>query len=248
MLLSGALAWLLGLISALNVYVLSLDGNWDNWSWPIVLTALITSFTQGLKDLAAFLARPPEQTKQTATQPEVVTQTQVTTQSERVPDIQADKNAIDLALLKAEIKREEGEVLEVYLDHLGNPTLGIGHLIIESDPEHGMPVGTPVAQDRVNALFANDVANAIDDAERLVDDFESMPQTAKHVLIQMVFQMGYTGVKKFKQTRRYFNARNWRLAASEMLDSDWYRRDTPTRALRLSSRIESLAGPEIQLG
>ena len=41
-----------------------------------------------------------------------------------------------------EIKRDEGVKYEVYLDHLGLPTCGIGHLIKEDDPEHGLEVGT----------------------------------------------------------------------------------------------------------
>lgn len=154
---------------------------------------------------------------------------------------------IDLARLKAEIKAEEGVVFEVYLDHKGNPTLGIGHLILESDPEYGKPVGTKVSKQRVYDLFSNDVANAIGDAQKLVDEFESLPLIAKHVLVQMAFQMGYSSVKGFKQTRRYFNSRQWRLAADEMLDSDWYREDTPARALRLSNKIKSLSGPDIGL-
>ena len=46
--------------------------------------------------------------------------------------------------LMAEIKRHEGEVLEVYEDSLGYLTFGVGHLIKDSDDEHGQPVGTPV--------------------------------------------------------------------------------------------------------
>ena len=41
-----------------------------------------------------------------------------------------------------EIKADEGVVHEVYLDHLGLPTVGVGHLIREDDPENGLVVGT----------------------------------------------------------------------------------------------------------
>ena len=43
-----------------------------------------------------------------------------------------------------EIKADEGVVHEVYLDHLGLPTVGVGHLIREDDPEHGLAVCTQV--------------------------------------------------------------------------------------------------------
>ena len=52
----------------------------------------------------------------------------------------------DLGSTKKEIKEDEGVVNGIYLNHLGNPTFGVGHLIRESDPEHGLAVGTPVSE------------------------------------------------------------------------------------------------------
>ena len=37
--------------------------------------------------------------------------------------------------LYEEIKADEGEVLEVYKDHLGYDTIGIGHLVTAEDEE-----------------------------------------------------------------------------------------------------------------
>ena len=39
-------------------------------------------------------------------------------------------------MLKEQIKRHEGEVLEVYADSLGFRTLGVGHLIKRDDHEY----------------------------------------------------------------------------------------------------------------
>jgi len=41
-----------------------------------------------------------------------------------------------------QLKIDEGVVNEIYKDHLGYPTFGVGHLVLESDPEHGQEVGT----------------------------------------------------------------------------------------------------------
>ena len=46
---------------------------------------------------------------------------------------------MNIEKLKEQIKRHEGEVLEVYADSLGYLTLGVGHLIQPNDPEHGQP-------------------------------------------------------------------------------------------------------------
>ena len=41
-----------------------------------------------------------------------------------------------------QLKIDEGVVYDIYLDHLGYPTFGVGHLIRESDEEFGRGVGT----------------------------------------------------------------------------------------------------------
>ena len=38
--------------------------------------------------------------------------------------------------LREELAEDEGCKFEIYLDHLGLPTFGIGHLVVEGDPEH----------------------------------------------------------------------------------------------------------------
>ena len=47
--------------------------------------------------------------------------------------------------LREQLKIDEGCVYEIYNDHLGYATFGIGHLIRESDPEHGWKVGAEVS-------------------------------------------------------------------------------------------------------
>ena len=51
---------------------------------------------------------------------------------------------MNIEQLREELKVDEGVKYEIYLDHLGLPTCGIGHLITDQDPEHGLEVGTKV--------------------------------------------------------------------------------------------------------
>jgi GH24 family phage-related lysozyme (muramidase) len=60
--------------------------------------------------------------------------------------------------LREELAEDEGCKFEIYLDHLGLPTYGIGHLVVEGDPEYGQPVGTPVDEERVRQVFNLDIA------------------------------------------------------------------------------------------
>ena len=52
------------------------------------------------------------------------------------------RNKLDRNNVFEQLKIDEGVVNEIYLDHLGYPTFGVGHLVLESDPEHGQEVGT----------------------------------------------------------------------------------------------------------
>ena len=54
--------------------------------------------------------------------------------------------------LKQEIIADEGMVKHIYKDHLGYPTFGVGHLILESDPEYGKPDKTKVSEERIQSV------------------------------------------------------------------------------------------------
>ena len=55
--------------------------------------------------------------------------------------------------LLEQLKIDEGVKYEVYLDHLGLATCGIGHLILETDEEYKLEVGDEVSEERVIELF-----------------------------------------------------------------------------------------------
>ena len=59
------------------------------------------------------------------------------------------------------------------------------------------------------------------------------------VLTEMIYQMGYTGVSKFKNTLNYMNNGQWELASDEMLNSNWAIQ-TPKRAKDLAKIIKNI--------
>ena len=147
---------------------------------------------------------------------------------------------MNLDKLREEIKYDEGSVNKIYLDHLGYPTFGIGHLVLDTDPEHGQPVGTAVSNDRVIEAFESDLVGVMSDCERLYPDFGDLPEEAQQVIANMMFNMGRPRLSKFKGMKRGVDARDWNIAADEMIDSRWYRQVT-NRADRLVQRIRALA-------
>ena len=142
--------------------------------------------------------------------------------------------------LREELAEDEGCKFEIYLDHLGLPTFGIGALIKEYDPEHGQPVGTPVSEDRVRQRFNLDIAVTIEDCQVLYDDFNDLPEEAQLVIANMMFNMGRPRLSKFKGMKAGVDARDWERAADEMVDSRWHDQ-VPNRAKRLVKRIRDLA-------
>ena len=141
--------------------------------------------------------------------------------------------------LREEIEYDEGVVYEVYLDHLGLPTFGIGHLVRDSDPEHGADVGTPVSKERVIEVFNQDMITVVEDCHKLYPDFPSLPEEVKRIIANMMFNMGYSRLKKFRKMRSAITNRDWNEAAVQMKDSLWARQ-VPNRANRLIERMKAL--------
>ena len=147
---------------------------------------------------------------------------------------------MNIEKLREQLEIDEGVKYEIYNDHLGYPTFGVGHLVIESDPEYGMDIGTPVSESRVIEAFEQDCENVLRDCNILYEDFASLPEEAQQVIANMMFNMGRPRLSKFKGMKRGVDARDWNAAADEMVDSAWYRQVT-NRADRLVERIRALA-------
>lgn len=141
--------------------------------------------------------------------------------------------------LRIELAEDEGCKYEIYLDHLGLPTCGIGHLITSEDPESSMGVGTPISEDRVQALFRRDVVVTIEDCQRMFDNWKDLPEEVQLICANMMFNMGYSRMSKFKNFRSAVENRNWNKAADEMVDSKWYDQVT-NRAKRLVARMKAV--------
>lgn len=136
--------------------------------------------------------------------------------------------------LKSRIKKHEGFLSKVYLDSLGKATIGYGHLLTEEDD---FVEGVIYDKDILEALFEKDFNRAVQGAEELLKGYNVAP-LAKDVIIEMVFQLGKTGVSKFKKMFEALKEYDYTRAAAEMLNSAWYRQ-TPSRCEELSNLMKS---------
>jgi lysozyme len=139
-----------------------------------------------------------------------------------------------------QLKIDEGVVYEIYKDHLGYPTFGVGHLVLDSDPEFGQDVGTPVTEERTKECFEKDLDTSISECVALYgDDFTDWPGVVQEVLVNMMFNMGRTRLGKFNNFRKALEAQDWKQAGIEGRDSRWHKQVT-NRAERLMERLEQV--------
>lgn len=146
---------------------------------------------------------------------------------------------MNLETLKKELAIDEGIRHQVYLDHLGYPTFGIGHLIKKDDPEYGEPVGTDVSEERVDECFKEDIKTTLGDCLKLYGNFYELPEEVQLIIANMMFNLGYPRLSKFRGMKRGVDSKDWNKAAEEMVDSQWYRQVT-NRAERLVQRMKAV--------
>ena len=146
---------------------------------------------------------------------------------------------MDLEQLREQLEIDEGCVYEIYNDHLGYPTFGIGHLVRESDPENGLPTGSPISESRVVEAFEQDVQTVLSDCAILYPDFDELPEEAQQVIANMMFNLGRPRLSAFKGMKAGVDSRDWNEAADQMVDSRWYRQ-VGARAERLVERMRNV--------
>ena len=133
--------------------------------------------------------------------------------------------------VKERIKKHEGYRLEPYYCTEGHLTGGYGHKILDGEE-------VPTDEEGWSKLFDNDFEKAKVGAESLLNVETTNPQ-AFGIIIEMCYQMGTTGVSKFKNCLKAIKDQNYAVAATEMLDSRWAKQ-TPNRASELALELQEI--------
>lgn len=114
------------------------------------------------------------------------------------------------------ISASEGVRNKVYVDTLGNYTVGIGHLIGKNKPNK-----LYYTDAEINKLFASDLQVAINDAKFLFPSFNNQPDNVQLILVSLSYNLGKGRLSKFIKFRKHIEAKNYKLAAMELKDSLW---------------------------
>lgn len=133
--------------------------------------------------------------------------------------------------LRADLERDEGIRLDAYRDSEGWWTIGVGHLL-GSKPR--MDQITPA---ECSALFEWDVNTAINELTTFNVPL-TMSEPRFRVLVNMMFNLGPTRLRKFVRFWVAVQSEDWDRASQEMLDSKWAEQ-VGRRALRLAETMRT---------
>ncbi len=160
--------------------------------------------------------------------------------------------SVDVTKVYEEIAADEGKILHCYMCSENHKTVGIGHKVLPNDPEANLPVhgaydDVPeeegITEDRCYELFQHDVQLAIAGCKGIYSNWEEIPQEMRHILVNMCFQLGQTGLSRFKNMNAGVAQEAWGIVSMEMMDSRWAQQ-TPERAERLRDRVLAVAAGE----
>lgn len=107
----------------------------------------------------------------------------------------------------------EGERLEVYLDPIGLPTLGVGHLLTKAERKK-LPVGTPISKAVSRAYLHEDLERFEDALSRLIE--VRVTQNQYDALCSLIFNIGIEAFTR-SQVLKKLNRKDYQGAADAFL-------------------------------
>lgn len=131
--------------------------------------------------------------------------------------------------LTEQLRRDEGEVLSAYKDHLGYLTIGIGRLIDKRK-------GGGITSEEAAYLLSNDIDRVEREVSAKLPWYEKLNEARKGALLNMAFQMGVPGLLGFTRSLASIRDERWADAEYQLLQSTWAIQ-TPDRAKRVAHQI-----------
>ena len=132
-------------------------------------------------------------------------------------------------------KRNEGYKPKVYLDTEGHPTVGIGFNLDRSDARQRLTAvgadydavrsgSAPLTDYQIRTLFNDDMASAVSCASSwLYSIWGRLSMDRRSAIADMAFNLGCSGLKKFRNMKAALERLDYSGAAREMRDSRWCR-------------------------
>lgn len=127
-------------------------------------------------------------------------------------------------------KEFEGFRDKTYMDTKGNPTIGYGFNLNDKNMRSMVPSDViagrrPLSQQEADKIFMVRYNQAARDAMNYVgsDAMLRMDPERQAIIVDMAYNLGPNKLAEFKQMKKAILAGDYQRAASEMMDSDWYK-------------------------
>ena len=133
------------------------------------------------------------------------------------------------------IESREGKRYDVYLDSVGKPTVGIGHLVL---PEDKLKVGDRVTDEQIATWFAKDSSKAKAKAVFQCQELGINDPDILNIFVSANYQLG-DFKKVFDQTFLLIKNKRYSKAILNIASSKWMQQ-TPIRAGDMISAITKL--------
>ena len=133
--------------------------------------------------------------------------------------------------LEKQLLRDEGNIPYAYQDSMGYWTIGVGFLI---DKDRGGRLPDVVR----DFWLKYEICRKREELESRWPFFNELDAARQDALLNMAFNLGVSGILKFKKTLGYVEAGDYETASVEMLDSRWARQ-VGKRAIRLSEQLKT---------
>lgn len=128
---------------------------------------------------------------------------------------------------------EEGLRLNKYLDTTNNWTIGIGHKLTKDELDANL---STITKEQAYDILEKDLDNAKKDAKRIFPEYDTYPENVKLALLDMTFNLGYSGLSKFITTIGLIKDRKFKEASVQAMKSLWARQ-VPNRAKRVTKLL-----------
>ena len=129
------------------------------------------------------------------------------------------------------LAREEGFRSEPYICSEGYPTIGIGWKIGRHNQSLNDFEVMQISEEAAQAQCKAEIHELEMNLHAVIDCWQDLNEARQAVLISMAYQMGLSGLLKFKNMLAAIETQCWNDAANEGLDSRWAKQ-TPERAER----------------
>ena len=129
--------------------------------------------------------------------------------------------------LRKLIKRHEGLSLIPYKCPAGALTIGYGWNVdshpLPTDISTHLKARGSITKAMAEELLDIAIQRSINDCRRLYPDYDSYSENRRNALADMMYNMGYTTLSKFKISNKYVREQKWEQAADAFKESKWYR-------------------------